>query len=254
MDNSKLQMSIYSFDVINNIIIHSFKTIIEEIFKLNFNKAFYAINSIQYSYLMADDILKNTNRDNLNQITINSFNHIYESYCIAIKTLLNLKQIRGDDVVYVSDIQTYYNSYILSDVVLYAQHTLQHINIIKNIRDHIRVIIELIYPPNCDLFWYTEMNDVINKLFEYNTKIIDDHNLIVNANNKQIILLQCDNTQQQKTNINDNNNALNLKLNDQIKQDIESVSTASSYDNIDFKNNYFRKNRRNRNTHKKTLY
>lgn len=133
----------------------------------------------------------------------------------------------------------YPNSFILSNVVLHAQHILQHINIIKNIRDHIRVIIELIYPPNYDLLWYTEMNDVINKLFEYNTKIIDDHNLIVNANNKQIILLQCDNTQQQKTNINDNNNTLNLKLNDQIKQDIESVSTASSYDNIDYKKQLF---------------
>lgn len=60
MNNSKLQMSIYSFDVINNIIMDSFKTIVEEIFKLNFNKAFYAINSIQNCYLMADDVLKNT--------------------------------------------------------------------------------------------------------------------------------------------------------------------------------------------------
>lgn len=216
--NSNKQKIICSFYIINRLIILSFKNVIEEIFKLDFNKAFFSIHSIENSYLIADKILKNANCDNLDQTTIDSFNHIYNSYCIAKQTLLNLKHIRGDDYICVYDKQAYYNSFILSDNILYAQYISQHITIITGILIQINVILKYYNIPENNFLWlwYNQIKNIIYILIQYYTKIIEDYYLLIDKiNNKQI----------------------------KQEQDIELVGATSSYNNIKiYKKNYDRKN------------
>lgn len=230
MDIENHNTFIYSFNVVNNAMFYSFRVIIENILNLNFDKAYYALNSNFNGYSLADIILKKANKNDINNDVILSFNNIVEAYDTSVTTLHLLKDIRGDNShSNNNDIQIQYNNMINNNVVLCAYHKLSHINIIKNIQIIMKKTLNFIKPYD-DLLWYDEMGMAIETLYLYNKKIIDDYNIVVAASdqlqpksqNQQIHIINID------SNIIPTTNMSTKVLDDRSKHDIESISTASS--------------------------
>ncbi len=127
---------LFTFNVINNIILHSFKLIIDEILNINFNNTFYILNNIYYNYKFATNILKNSNSLTLNNDILKSYNIICDAYNIALIIKLNLKHIRGDNIYpnYIHNISEYM-LYLYNNSLSCANTYNIHLNLKLNLKD-----------------------------------------------------------------------------------------------------------------------
>lgn len=175
MDIETYKSLTLSFAVINNTIFFSFNIVIDNILILDFNKAYQALYAIFNSFILADKLLKNINKNNLNKKLLDNFNNIVEGNNTAYYVYCCLKHIRNDDgyLIDSGNIQTLYIYILNNNILIREHHKLYHTELIKNIKDFmLKTLINQLYPD-------TNLTNNLKK--EYQT-MINNHNI-----DKQII-------------------------------------------------------------------
>jgi len=169
--------------------------------------------------VLAYFILKKLNKDDLNQDLMFVFNNIVNLYNVAFNAEIRLKAITTENVCKLYNIDTLkiYVHLLRFNDLLNALHRICHLNIIVDIKNCMyKTMIDILNPED-NLYWYTNINEQINKFQIYYNKIINDNYKNTQTNTDQYIVLQTHNDKHENN------------------HDTETVSTASSITNNEIK-------------------